>query len=467
MATGTQQDPFTGTDCNDIARDMVQGVFRDREGRPTLVFWQGEWFEFRAEQWRRRDREWVRRKLRRLLSRSWVRLEDGTGVSRWKCDLKSIDEVAHALSAAMDWEGQVMPGWLGVPGEMDPKWCIGFRDKVVSVEGGEVREVDRTSEWFDASVVQCDYVPGARCENWERCLEEWSGGEEAWKTLLQRWMGYCLMGHRDFARWMLMKGEPRSGKGTIAWVIGQLLGDEGMQSSSLYALADKYGAWGLESAKVLSIVEASDLGTREGERAAHFIKAIVGQDPVRIDRKYQSVLRNVRLDLAVMMQSNQVVRLPNKGRGLSDKMLVLSFETSFTGREDVQLKNKLSAEMEGIAAWAVEGARQLVTARPGEWFPDTERGAAELREYMLENNEADRFLEEWCTQDDEGFVTTELLWGAWRAWRRENRPRLFDPAKGRFAARLEQETTWRLRRHRRGQHRGLRGLALRREPRAE
>lgn len=462
MGRGTQQDPFTGADCNDIAEELARGVFRDGEGRWTLMFWQGEWFEYRGGRWRRRDEGWMRRKLRRLMGRSWVRTDDGA--VRWKCDLKGIDEVAHALSARLDGDEQQMPGWLGGVGELDPKWSVGFRDKVVSVEGGEVREVERTSAWFDVGIVQCDYVPGARCENWMRCVQEWSGGEEAWKKLLQRWMGYCLLGHRDFARWMLMKGEPRSGKGTIAWVIGQLLGDEGVQGTSLYALADKYGAWGLESAKVLSIVEASDLATREGEKAAHFIKAVVGQDPVRIDRKYQSVLRNVRLDLAVMMQSNQVVRLPNKGRGLSDKMLVLSFERSFTGREDVQLKDKLAAELEGIAAWALEGARELAVAAPGEWFPDTERGAEELREYMLENNEADRFLEEWCTRDEEGFVPTELLWGAWKAWRRENRPRVFDPPKGRFAAALRGESTWGLRGHRRNQHRGLRGLVLRRTP---
>lgn len=476
MPIGTQAAPLLSGNCHDVAQQVLHTAFLDPAQGPLITNWRSEWFVYEEERWTHKEEMWIRNFLFRELGEAWV-IDDPSKpeeLARWVCTKAKVEEVV-AFMAALTEVDRVMPGWLCGAGPLDPQWCIAFRNAVVSVEDGTVTLVERTSEWFDTAVIPHDWPEGGReaaypehlqmvCPRWMQCLQEWSGGDEVWIELLQRWMGYCLLGHRKYARWMLMKGEPRSGKGTIAWVLKQLLGDGGFISTSLYTLARDFGLHGTERARVLSVIEAADLETAAGERAAHTIKAIVGQDPVDVRRMYRGYLRNVTLDLAVMMQSNQVVRLPNKGRGLSDKMLVLPFERSFVGREDPLLKERLALELEGIAWWCVEGARRLAASEPGAWFPMPPQAEDEIAEYTDENNPMDVFLRDRFVECEGGFVPLKILWEQWLDWKKENHVRSFgDTGRQVFGRTVTENSTWRLRKSRaHGGVRGLRGLALRR-----
>ena len=74
-------------------------------------------------------------------------------------------------------------------------------------------------------------------ELWLRCLDQWGCGSPEWATLLQRWMGYCLMNHRRYAKWLLMYGKARAGKGTIVAIVQKLVGNECFKSCGIEQLA--------------------------------------------------------------------------------------------------------------------------------------------------------------------------------------------------------------------------------------
>ena len=150
-----------------------------------------------------------------------------------------------------------------------------------------------------------------------------------------------------------MYGKIRGGKGTITTVMRKLIGRAAFMSSSLEDLANEFGMDGLECSKVLAINEVNEMDSKGGERVCRVLKNIVGQDPMTINAKHQRQQRNVVINAAPMVQSNEIPVLPNKGRGLSGKMLVLPFDVSFEGREDLALEDKLEEELQGIAMWAV------------------------------------------------------------------------------------------------------------------
>jgi putative DNA primase/helicase len=193
------------------------------------------------------------------------------------------------------------------------------------------------------------------------------------------------------------------------------------------------------------------------------LKNIVGQDPLTVNVKHQRQQRNVIVNAAPMLQSNEIPVLPNKGRGLSGKMLVLPFEVSFEGKEDLYLEDKLEAEMQGIAMWAARGAQRLLGSEINERWPIPAAAQDAVRLYHLQNNPFDSFLHARFVQRKDGFVANEVLREQWDDWLESNRIRLHVPANMLFV-RICQESSWGLRQTRlpesQGHERGIVGLSL-------
>jgi putative DNA primase/helicase len=310
------------------------------------------------------------------------------------------------------------------------------------------RTMPRDEQWFDPMVIPCGYNSMAECPRWTRCLREWSDNDPAWEVLLQRWFGYCLMPHRRYAKWMLLHGKVRSGKGTISSVLRHMMGNDVSVDSSLAELATEFGLDGLQHARVLHISEVSELDNHDGERATHVLKRILGRDPITINAKFERLVRNVMVKAAPMVQANEIPKLPNKARGLSSKMLVLPFDVSFEGREQFDLIDELTGELPGIAAWAARGAGLLEKEKhPPDKFPQPERSQDAVRMYHLVNNPFDYFLEARFSRNPDGFVHTRVLRSEWKHWLQSNNVKMQVP-DNMLSVRVCQGSSWDLHRGR-------------------
>ena len=460
---GTQSNPVQSGEPAKVAGALLQSHFLTPNNRPGLWTHQGVHYVWEGHRWVLHDREWLR-------DACWNLLEDfhihkmGNGmpaVVRYGVDQSKIANVLEALSAKTRLPHVNVPCWLG-SSDMDAARCITFEDAVVEVSNVS-KVTERDESWFSPSVIPCKYDPEATCSLWLSCLEQWSGGDKVWIELLQRWFGYCMMPHNDYARWFLMYGKVRSGKGTIAKILETLLGLDSYFGVSLYSLSNRFGLDGLQAARVMCVHEVSELDGREGERCTQVLKSILGQDRIDIDRKGLSMIRNVVIPAKAMMQTNEIPKLPNKGQGLSSKMLLLPFDVSFHGKEDERLIHKLREELPGIAAWAVQGALKCENAQTSaERFPVPERSADAVRLYLQTNNPFDSFLEARFVQNDNGFVATEMIWKQWEDWVERNKVRGMHISRNQITVKIEQESSWNLRRYRPcGGKRGLKGMVLR------
>jgi len=409
------------------------------------------------------DKEWLRDACWNMLEDFHInKMVNGMpAVVRYGVDQSKISNVLEALCAKTRLPHVNVPCWLS-SSDADASRCITFEDSVVDVSQG-CKVINRDETWFSPSVIPCGYDPKAECPMWLECLDQWSGGDATWVELLQRWFGYCMMPHNDYARWFLMYGKVRSGKGTIAKILETLLGLDSYFGVSLYSLSNRFGLDGLQAARVMCVHEVSELDGREGERCVQVLKSILGQDRIDIDRKGLSMIRNVVIPAKAMMQTNEIPRLPNKGQGLSSKMLLLPFDVSFHGKEDERLIHKLRQELPGIAAWAVKGAHMCESAAcSAERFPVPDRSADAVRLYLQTNNPFDSFLDARFVQNDNGFVATEMIWKQWEDWVDRNKVRGMHISRNQITVKIEQESSWNLRRYRPcGGKRGLKGMVLR------
>lgn len=447
-----------------VARGVLEDVWTTPRGALGLMWSADSFWEWYGERW-------VKRSERQVRSRVWCALENKKVLKRdtgnlvpLRPDGRMVDDVVDAMMAIVDCPLQEMPEWLGDrEGRPDPGKVIPLRDVLVSVGGGEVTVLPRDEGWF-GPVCNAAWDPEARCPRWERCLGEWGEGDPVWAELLERWMGYCLMASREHARWLLMYGVTRGGKGTIDKVLKFLLGRSGFWGGSLTDLASQFGLEGIEDARVVSVTEAQSLEVREGSRASRVIKNLVGNDEIAIDRKFRGIIHK-RVHAAPMVSANHIPRLPNEAGGLSSKMLVLPFRVSFLNKEDLSLEGTLRAEAPGIVKRLVSAAARLEAAPEGERWPVPEEGARAAHLWKLENSPLEMFLAARFVPSPDGFVIGELIWNEYLQWVRETGMERVEK-RNLLMLHLEQRTSWNLRRHRTGHDssRGLRGLSLRKNP---
>lgn len=385
----------------------------------------------------------------------------------YKVTATKAKNITRGLQAMAGDGGAALPRWIdGNPKRPDPQRCIPFQNVVLELRGdGSLVEHARDSSWLGVGVVECSWDKKAEAPTFMGAVEQWSGGDEQWKMLLQRWLGYVMLGHRKHERWMLLQGMIRGGKSTCLRVMEWLVGDEAC-GGSVSQLADPFFRTELATARLLSVGEVTQMYRKIAAEVTGVIKSCVGRDKVSIAVMY-GAKTSVLPQAAVCMASNLMPDLPDQGRGLTGKMLVLPFLTSFVGKEDPDLEAKLRKELPGIARWAVEGAVALEGAGSGERWP-VPKGAAEFSERMgTMGNTFEGFLKARFVRRDEGFVTNEMLRRQWRDYLKKNKIKM-DVPDNQLSMRIETETSWGLSRgktwagEQRGK-KGLKGLSVRKE----
>lgn len=458
---GTEQMPAQSKEPMKVARDLV----RNLGARQRLWYWRGEWLIYRDDRWRALPED----VLEGLV---WGWLEDfryermtadGPVVTRLAPTTSTVSNVMAGLRSVCQLESEKIPMWTGkAKPPFDPRFAVAFPNGVLDV--GTMVLHERPEEWLDPGVLTVPWDPAAKAPRWEKALTEWSDGEEAWKELLLRFMGYSLMSWRGLDRLLFMYGKVRSGKSTIADLLKSLLPSGQVMNIDMREVGGQFGLDGLQTARVLAVREVQSLDGRDAEAFVATIKNIVGRDQMTINVKYQRQQRNVTVAAAPILISNEMLKLPNKGRGLSSKVLAVPFMKSFEKHPDPFLPETLMGELAGIAASCMRAANRLVKdvtsgKGPAVLWPQPEHAAEVMRRFHLLNNPCDAFLGARFEAHEEGFVTGERIWKEWLSWKKQNHIDVRMP-RTQIMLKLEDDSTWELSRGRRQGVRGLKGLRL-------
>ena len=282
-------------------------------------------------------------------------------------------------------------------------------------------------------------------------------------------LAYCLLPTRRFAKWFLLEGQSRAGKGTILTVLRALIGPTSLLSTDLSHLADKNGLDGAQYATVLSVPEVNTVIPQARERVSAVLKLCLGEDPVTIEAKFKRAARNVILSAVPILSSNEIPILANRSSGLSSKMVPIPFDVSFRGREDIHLKDALLSEIDGIAyRLAIHAARIIaLSSTGGQPFALTQRAQARLRLFHMTNNPADSFLSARFIEDEKGRVAYPRLRSLFAHWKKTNNIRMVHIPDNRFGVWLCQNSSWALRtgewRSDNERQNGILGLSVRAE----
>jgi putative DNA primase/helicase len=393
----------------DTAR-LFRSIVYDVEGRPTLFHHRGAFYGWDGAAYPERHDLDIRAQLYHFLDQ--CREIDAKGALKpFKPNRTRIADVLESLQSAANLSAVIeAPAWLE-RNPVDPHDVIVCRNGLLCLPDRAL--LPHTPTFFTYNSVDFDYADGApQPDHWLCFLSQlWPDDPESIDTL-QEMVGLMLTGETRHQKAFLLVGPKRSGKGTIARVMASLVGKPNCVSPTLASLGTNFGLAPLIG-KQVAIISDARLGTKIDQHAiAEAVLRITGEDSVSIDRKYRSSWEG-QLRVRFLIISNELPRLADTSGALASRFIILRLVTSFYGREDQTLTDKLIAERPGILNWALDG---LLRLKARGHFIQPASAAAAVQELEDLASPIGAFIRDRCDAGPTCTVAVDRAYETWCEW---------------------------------------------------
>ena len=123
----------------------------------------------------------------------------------------------------------------------------------------------------------------------------------------------------------------------------------------------------------------------------------------------------------IWLLSNQPVNADPDDDAVWGRVRLVHFPKSHLNNEDKELKERMKspANLRGVLAWAVEGARRWYDLGP-DGLPDPSASQALLAEQRSELDNVSAWLDECAKVDADGFCTNTNTYSSYRYWCESN-----------------------------------------------
>lgn len=279
-------------------------------------------------------------------------------LAQFESNPKTISDARKAIKSLTFHSADITaPAWLQEPATTLPaNEILACRTKLLHLPS--LTTLEPTPTFFNTTALEYDYDAAAPVPSaWNGFLDQLFQSDEESRKLLQEWFGYLLTGDTSQQKTLLIVGPKRSGKGTIGRLLTELIGKGNVCSPTMSSLAEPFGMAPLVG-KTLVLVSDARLRGKKDVRFLELFLAITGGDAVSVNRKYKDHLQTV-LSTRFVILTNELPCLPDASNAAASRLSVIQLTESFYGREDLQLIEKLLAELPSILNWAIEGRLRL------------------------------------------------------------------------------------------------------------
>lgn len=244
-----------------------------------------------------------------------------------------------------------------------------------------------------------DYEPGAACPTITRWLADAVDGDEQTLEFLKAWLQAVLVGRPDLQKFLHLLGPGGTGKGTFIRLTTKLVGERNRTITDLRNLeTNRFETAGLYQKRLVAI---TDSGNYRG--GVDVLKALTGQDPIRLERKHQQQSGTFTFGGMVILASNEGLETTDLTSGIERRRLTVEFNNVATAEAraawDAQGGEEavLHREIPGLVNWVLSLSREEVTARIMRPPPravlsnlDALRFQNPIADWLLENTEPDQ-----------------------------------------------------------------------------
>jgi putative DNA primase/helicase len=253
-----------------------------------------------------------------------------------------------------------------------------------------------------------------RTPTWLRFITEIFSTDLAMVEFMQRWIGYCMTGDRREHKLLFWYGTGANGKSVLQSVIQWAMGSYALNLPADVLMRQAHQQHPTELAQLRGkrLALSSELEDN-AYWAESRIKSLTGDATLTARFMRQDFFEFPQQQKHVV-SGNFKPRLKGDDPAIVRRMVLVPFLERFTGaRCDPLLPERLRAELPGILAWAIEGARKW--ARDGLAIPDKVRSAS--AEYLAANDDISLWLEDCCAVRPALRAPSAQLYRSYTRWK--------------------------------------------------
>lgn len=270
----------------------------------------------------------------------------------------------------------------------------------------------RREDYFTRAV-DIEFDPLAKCPEWMKFLNRIFGDNQELITFIQRAIGYSLSGETCEQCLFFLHGAGANGKSTLCRVLLALLGPWGKQAdlSLLMASRGEVHPTGVADLAGSRLIVSSEI--EEGRQFAEvLVKQLTGQDRIK-SRFMRQDFFEYDPRFKIWIAANHKPRISGTDEAIWRRIHLVPFDVIIPPTErDRNLIEKLTKELPGILAWAVDGYR--------EWHRIGLRPPPEVtnatNDYRADMDLIGEFLSENCVVDDARQTQASVLHSAYSRW---------------------------------------------------
>lgn len=237
----------------------------------------------------------------------------------------------------------------------------------------------------------------AKCERWERFVDEVMGGDEGKVKFIKKALGYAITGDTSHECMFILHGtKTRNGKGTMMGTILHMLGDYG-RSAQPESITQKHTSNGSgPSEDIARLKGARFVNISEPEKGlrlnAALVKQMTGNDAITARFLNENSFEYIP-EYKLFINTNHKPQIRDDSIFASGRVHLIPFERHFqVGEQDKGLKAffKEQRNISGILNWCIQGLKFLET----EGLEPPESISSATHEYRKESDVIGTFIED-------------------------------------------------------------------------
>ena len=247
---------------------------------------------------------------------------------------------------------------------------------------------------FTTNLLPYDYDPAAVCPRWLQYLDEVFESDDETIKFVQEAVGYAF--HKSIPKAVLffLIGDGGNGKSVFIDVISALCGKENVCNISLNKLNDEKYLPELFG-KMINV--SGETPTKKCMNT-DLVKSVVAGDWVTGREVYKKPSK-FKPYAKHYLGMNTLPDIEDNTHGMWRRLHVIEFPKKFAEHEmDVELTEKLMAELSGIFNWALEGYKRLGCQK--FIFSESPSMSKSKKEYQQQSNSVLDFIDR-CLKDDD------------------------------------------------------------------
>jgi len=200
------------------------------------------------------------------------------------------------------------------------------------------------------------YHPQADCPRIQTWLLSAVDNDDETLQLLRAWLAALLHGRADLQKFLHLIGSGGTGKGTFMRLATALVGRHNAVSTTLKEMENnRFETARYYGARLVQITDSDKYGG-----SLDTLKALTGQDPVRLERKHQQQSGDFVFGGLVIMASNENLMSTDHSSGLERRRITVIFDRRATDEEKQVWQalggeeTVLHSELPGLVNWLLE-----------------------------------------------------------------------------------------------------------------